>query len=71
MDARVLTQVASFIVRAESSAPLNLVLAIHHCVFVKGGHTNFEIDPSFGVEAYQLYPDVKYHPVDEFLNQFV
>ncbi|KAB1207298.1 hypothetical protein CJ030_MR7G011619 [Morella rubra] len=55
----------------ESSAPLNLVLAIHHCVFVKGGHTNFEIDPSFGVEAYQLYPDVKYHPVDEFLNQFV
>ena len=33
--------------------------------------TNFEIEASFGVEASQLYPDVKYTPVGEFLNQFV
>ncbi|EXB37142.1 hypothetical protein L484_018565 [Morus notabilis] len=44
---------------------------INHSVFVKGDHTNFEIDPSFGVEASQLYPDVKYTTVDEYLNQFV
>ncbi len=46
-------------------------LALSHAVFVKGGQTNFEIEPSFGVEASQLYPDVKYTTVDEYLNQFV
>jgi hypothetical protein len=40
-------------------------------VYIKGDHTNFEIDASFGVEATTLYPDVKYTTVDEFLNQFV
>ena len=38
---------------------------------MKGDQTNFEIEPLFGVEATQLYPDVKYTPVDEFLDQFV
>lgn len=51
--------------------PVNVVLAIGHSVFVKGDHTNFEIEPSFGVEASELYPDVKYTTVDEYLNQFV
>ncbi|KAF6135989.1 hypothetical protein GIB67_006881 [Kingdonia uniflora] len=37
----------------------------------KGDQTNFEIEPSFGVEASKLYPDVKYTTVDEYLNQFV
>ncbi|KAI4295517.1 hypothetical protein L6164_035557 [Bauhinia variegata] len=55
----------------ESAPPLNVILAISHSVFVKGDHTNFEIEPSFGVEASALYPDVKYTTVDEYLNQFV
>lgn len=55
----------------EAAPPINVVLAIGHSVFVKGDHTNFEIEPSFGVEASELYPDVKYTSVDEFLSQFV
>ncbi|KAJ1393658.1 NmrA-like domain [Sesbania bispinosa] len=54
----------------ESQVP-NVVLAICHAVYVNGDQTNFEIEPSFGVEASALYPDVKYTTVDEFLNQFV
>ncbi|KAL1349421.1 hypothetical protein AAHE18_07G156300 [Arachis hypogaea] len=55
----------------ESAPPLNVVLSITHAVYVKGDQTNFEIEESFGVEASQLYPDVKYTTVDEYLNQFV
>uniref|UniRef100_A0A7N0ZTY4 NmrA-like domain-containing protein n=1 Tax=Kalanchoe fedtschenkoi TaxID=63787 RepID=A0A7N0ZTY4_KALFE len=55
----------------EAPLPLNVVLSIGHSVFVKGDHTNFEIEPSFGVEASELYPDVKYTTVDEYLDQFV
>ncbi|PON86002.1 Hopanoid-associated sugar epimerase [Trema orientale] len=55
----------------EAPAPINVILSIGHSVFVKGDHTNFEIEPSFGVEASELYPDVKYTTVDEYLNQFV
>eukprot|EP00261_Vitis_vinifera_P033135 XP_019074378.1 PREDICTED: isoflavone reductase-like protein [Vitis vinifera] len=39
--------------------PVNVILAINHSVFVKGDHTDFEIEPSFGVEASEEYPDVK------------
>ncbi|KAG0465331.1 hypothetical protein HPP92_019495 [Vanilla planifolia] len=46
-------------------------LSIHHTAFVKGDHTNFEIDPSYGLEASQLYPDVKYTTVDEFLDRLI
>lgn len=55
----------------EASAPLNVRLAICHSVFVKGDQTNFEIEPSFGVEASELYPDVKYTTVDEMLDHYV
>ncbi|KAJ0989068.1 hypothetical protein J5N97_007424 [Dioscorea zingiberensis] len=55
----------------ESPIPLNILLAINHAIFVKGDTTNFEIDPSFGVEASQLYPDVKYTPIDELINRFI
>lgn len=55
----------------EAAVPLNVSLAIGHSVFVKGDHTNFEIEESFGVEASQLYPDVKYTSAGEYLNQFV
>ncbi|KAL6526090.1 hypothetical protein OROHE_015614 [Orobanche hederae] len=55
----------------EASAPLNVRLAICHSVFVKGDQTNFEIEPSFGVEASELYPDVEFATVDAMLNQYV
>ncbi|KAK3025461.1 hypothetical protein RJ639_041347 [Escallonia herrerae] len=44
----------------EAPMPINVVLAINHSVVVKGDHTNFEIEPSFGVEASELYPDMRY-----------
>ncbi|GLU04462.1 hypothetical protein SLE2022_216060 [Rubroshorea leprosula] len=55
----------------EAPIPLNVVLAINHSVMVKGDHTYFEIEPSFGVEASELYPDVKYTTVEEYLRQYV
>lgn len=51
--------------------PQKVLLSIFHSVFIKGDQTNFEIEPSFGHEASQLYPDVKYTTVDEYLDQFV
>ncbi|KAJ9166071.1 hypothetical protein P3X46_020870 [Hevea brasiliensis] len=51
--------------------PFNVGLAINHSAFIKGDQTNFEIDPSWGVEASELYPDVKYSTVDEMLDQLV
>ncbi|KAF8027287.1 hypothetical protein BT93_E0252 [Corymbia citriodora subsp. variegata] len=53
----------------ELAVPLNvlLLLAISHSVFVKGDQTNFEIEPLFGAEASELYPDVKYTTVDQFV----
>jgi len=55
----------------EASFPMDIVLSINHSVFVLGDHTNFEIDPIKGVEGTQLYPDVKYTTVDEYMDQFV
>lgn len=46
-------------------------LGICHSVFVKGDQTNFEIEQSFGIEASELYPDVKYTTVDQMLDQYV
>lgn len=54
----------------ETPFPDNFGMAIEHSIFVKGDQTNFEIGPD-GVEASQLYPDVKYTAVEEFLNQYV
>ncbi|KAH9696198.1 Phenylcoumaran benzylic ether reductase 1 [Citrus sinensis] len=55
----------------EAAPPVNVILSIQHSAFVKGDQTNFQIEPSFGVEASQLYPQVKYTTVDEYLSQFV
>ncbi|XP_039168775.1 phenylcoumaran benzylic ether reductase Pyrc5-like [Eucalyptus grandis] len=48
----------------EAAFPQNVILAVLHSVFVKGEQANFEIKPSFGVEALELYPNVKYTTVD-------
>ncbi|XP_010428542.1 PREDICTED: isoflavone reductase homolog P3-like [Camelina sativa] len=55
----------------ESPDPINVLMSINHAVFVKGDQTNFTIEPSFGFEASELYPDVKYTSVDEYLSYFV
>ncbi|KAK4801780.1 hypothetical protein SAY86_022267 [Trapa natans] len=55
----------------EAPIPLNIILSLSHAVYIKGDHTNFNIEPSFGVEASELYPDVKYTTVDEYLSAFV
>ncbi|KAL8059046.1 hypothetical protein ABFX02_03G061700 [Erythranthe guttata] len=55
----------------DSPIPVNIILAINHSIFVKGDQTYFEIEPSFGVEASELYPDVEYTTVEKYLDQFV
>lgn len=60
-----------FLLYAESPFPVNLVLALGHSMLVKGDGTNFEIEPSFGVEVTELYPEVKSTSVDNYLNAFV
>nr|QPF70282.1 eugenol synthase 4 [Ocimum basilicum] len=55
----------------ESPIPVNVILAINHSTYVKGDQTYFEIDPSVAVEASELYPDVKYTTVEEYLSNFV
>ncbi|XP_038703454.1 eugenol synthase 1-like isoform X2 [Tripterygium wilfordii] len=48
--------------------PFNLLLALNHSVFIKGDHTIFDIDPAIGYEAIEIYPDVKYTTVEEYLK---
>ena len=55
----------------EATIPLNVILSINHSVFIGGYNANYEIDPSYEVEAAKLYPDVKYTTVEEYLQQFV
>ncbi|CAN0866610.1 Phenylcoumaran benzylic ether reductase Pyrc5 [Linum grandiflorum] len=55
----------------EADIPMNIIYALGHAVFVLGDQTYFEIEPSFGAEASELYPDVKFTTVDEYLDQFV
>uniref|UniRef100_A0A7N2M1B9 NmrA-like domain-containing protein n=1 Tax=Quercus lobata TaxID=97700 RepID=A0A7N2M1B9_QUELO len=55
----------------QSPSPLNLRLSIKHATFVRGNLTNSEVKTSFGVEASELYPEVKYTTADEYLDQFV
>lgn len=53
---------------SESPEPLPFFYAIAHAGFIKGETTNFEIDPSIGLEASQIYPDVKYNTVEQYLE---
>jgi len=57
------------VVVVESSYPINMGLSISHAGYVKGDHINYEIKPSFGVEASTLYPDVNYTTLDEFFRK--
>ncbi|VVB07172.1 unnamed protein product [Arabis nemorensis] len=53
----------------EARSPMDFAMGLIHTIFVKSDHTSFTIDPSFGVEASELYPEVKYTSVDEHLHQ--
>ena len=53
---------------AEASIPLNIILSIGHATHIKGEQSKLEIDPSSGVDANELYPDVKYTTVEDYLN---
>jgi len=55
----------------ESPVPANIILSIWHAAQVRGEQTGFEVDPAKGVEAADLYPDVKYTTVDEYLDRFL
>ncbi|KAK6938838.1 NmrA-like domain [Dillenia turbinata] len=56
----------------EDSIPMNkFIWALVLLIYVKGYQANYKIDPSSGVEASQVYPDVKYTTVEEYLDQFV
>ncbi|KAL6511773.1 hypothetical protein OROGR_021370 [Orobanche gracilis] len=55
----------------ESPIHENIQLLVSHSIYVKGDQTYFKIEPSVGVEASELYPDVKYTTVEEYLDQFV
>ncbi|XP_078439289.1 phenylcoumaran benzylic ether reductase POP1-like [Wolffia australiana] len=55
----------------ESPFPESILLAIKHSALVRGDQTNFEIEPSFGVEGSQLYPDINYTTVSAYLDRFV
>ncbi|CAE6069404.1 unnamed protein product [Arabidopsis arenosa] len=55
----------------ESQPPIDFAMGLIHTLFVKSDHTSFDIDPSFGVEASELYPQVKYTSIDEYLDRFV
>nr|XP_048334823.1 phenylcoumaran benzylic ether reductase POP1-like [Ziziphus jujuba var. spinosa] len=51
----------------ESSIPRSLILSIYHYAFVKGD----DLNSSFGVKAYELYPEVKYTTIDQYLDRLV
>ena len=55
---------------AELPVPLDILLSMGHAVYIKGEH-KFKIDPSSGVDAGELYPDVKYTTVDDYLNRLL
>ncbi|XP_061342382.1 isoflavone reductase-like protein [Gastrolobium bilobum] len=55
----------------ETPFPGNLMMALGHSMMVKGDCTNYEIDPSVGLEGSELYPEVKHITVDNYLNAFV
>eukprot|EP00253_Pinus_taeda_P003338 PITA_03338 len=48
----------------------NFLLSLYHSTFVEGTQENCEMGPN-GVEATELFPEVKCTTIDEYLNQFV
>ncbi|KAL6848327.1 hypothetical protein ACP4OV_022455 [Aristida adscensionis] len=55
----------------EAAFPLNILLSLGLSIFVRGDQANFDVDPAVGVEATQLYPDVNYTTVDDYLSRLL
>ncbi|RLN21870.1 hypothetical protein C2845_PM07G04020 [Panicum miliaceum] len=55
----------------EASIPMNLMLSIGHATHIKGEQSKLGVDPASGVDAGELYPDVKYTTVDDYLNRLL
>ncbi|KAF0898933.1 hypothetical protein E2562_012638 [Oryza meyeriana var. granulata] len=54
----------------ESGIPTNIVLSIAHAAYIRG-ETTTPLDPASDVEATELYPDVQYTTVDDYLNRLL
>ncbi|KAK7275133.1 hypothetical protein RIF29_16241 [Crotalaria pallida] len=57
-------------IKEAASLHLSYVWALYHSQQIRGDAV-YEIDPIKDFEAHELYPDVKYTTVDEYLDQFV
>ncbi|PKA49320.1 Isoflavone reductase-like protein [Apostasia shenzhenica] len=55
----------------ESPFPHSIIVGINYLVFVKGNCLSFDIDPATAAEATELYPDVKYTTVEEYLSRSI
>nr|CAB3472564.1 unnamed protein product [Digitaria exilis] len=51
-------------------APFELGISLAHAAYILG-ETDFKIEPSRGVAAGELYPDVKYTTVSEYLDRLL
>lgn len=56
---------------AESPMPVSMYLSLAYSLFIRGDTANFDIDPAIGLEATDLYPDVNYTSIDEYLDRLV
>lgn len=56
---------------AETSFPANFEILFIYSAFIKGDHTCFDIESSSGVNGTELYPQVKYTTISEFLDTLV
>ncbi|XP_037408780.1 isoflavone reductase-like [Triticum dicoccoides] len=71
MDANQIPEADLLKLIKEAAYHLNMMLSHSLSVFVRGDQANFDIEASFGVEATELYPDVKYTTVDEYLDRLL
>uniref|UniRef100_A0A1J3GLJ9 Putative pinoresinol-lariciresinol reductase 3 n=1 Tax=Noccaea caerulescens TaxID=107243 RepID=A0A1J3GLJ9_NOCCA len=55
----------------ETPYPDNMEMVFIYSVFIKGDHTYFDIESCGGVNGTEIYPDVKYMTVSEFLDTLV
>ncbi|OIV99491.1 hypothetical protein TanjilG_17301 [Lupinus angustifolius] len=55
----------------ETSFPANFELLFIYSAFIKGDHTYFDTESSSGVDGTELYPQLKYTTVSEFLDTLV
>ncbi|KAJ1393660.1 NmrA-like domain [Sesbania bispinosa] len=54
-----------------TSFPDNFEMLFIYSAFIKGDHTYFDIESSFGVNGTELYPQLKYTTISEFLDTLV